>query len=303
MKKRGFIVVLVLLLGSSALVSLGKMDQKTDLSAVLEMWGDALRDTDRMTLEVTRVSDAREVQFGNELRLRLPADDPTWTPYVNDVGQALVPNVRRKGITYQFHVIEGPQVNAFAIPGGHVFVFTGLLGFIKSEAELATILGHEITHIDQRHCIERFQYELAARKIGLEAVGQAAEMARLPLTIGYQKNQELEADAGGTRLSIQAGYDPTVAPVLFSRMQAAFEGPQRARASTPQEEVLRTAMQGLGDYFRSHPSSQERTTRLEEQIAGDRRSLAGRKVYVGVSNYERRVSRTKHEDPAELRTM
>ena len=130
MKKPGFIIVLALLLGGGALVTLGKMDQKTDLSAVLEMWGDALRDTDRVTLEATRVSDAKEMRFGNELRQRLPADDPTWTPYVNAVGQTLVPNVRRQGITYQFHAIDSPEVNAFAIPGGHVFIFTGLLRFM-----------------------------------------------------------------------------------------------------------------------------------------------------------------------------
>src|SRR5438309_1550737 len=87
--------------------------------------------------------------FGQEMRLRLPSDDPTWTPYVNAVGQSLVPNVRRTGIAYQFHAIDSPEVNAFAVPGGQVFVFTGMLRFLKSEAELAAILGHEISHVDQ----------------------------------------------------------------------------------------------------------------------------------------------------------
>ncbi len=293
--------MLAVLAGSGALVTLGKMDQKTDLSAVLEMWGDALRDTDRVTLEATRVSEAREMEFGNELRQQLLPDDPTWTQYVEDVGQTLAPNVRRTGIKYHFHVIDSPEVNAFAIPGGHVFVYTGLLGFLKSEAELATILGHEITHIDQRHCIEKFQYELAAKKLGMESAGKLAHLARLAITIGYQKNQELEADAGGTRLSIQAGYDPSVAPMLFSRMQAAFEGPPPGRAATPQEEVLRTAGHGLVDYFRSHPSSAERTVRLDELISRNGRLLAGKKVYIGVSNYQARVSRAQQDNPAESR--
>ena len=204
MKKAGLIVILVLLLGCGALVTLGKMDQKTDLSAVLEMWGDALRDTDQVTLRATRVSDAKEMRFGRELRLRLPPDDPVWTPYVNAVGQTLVPHVRRRGISYQFHAIDSPEVNAFAIPGGQVFVFTGMLRFMKSEAELATILCHEVSHIDLRHSIEKYQYELAARKAGLDGIGQLADHARLPITIGYQKNEEIEADAQGARLSIQA---------------------------------------------------------------------------------------------------
>src|SRR5436190_24113979 len=120
MKKTGLIVVLVLILGCGALVTLGKMDQKTDLSALLELWGDALRDTDQLTLQPTRVSEAKEMRFGEELRLRLPPDDLTWTPYINAVGQTLAANVRRKGITYRFHAIDSGQVNAFAIPGGHV---------------------------------------------------------------------------------------------------------------------------------------------------------------------------------------
>ena len=120
MKKPGLMIVLVLLLGGGALVTLGKMDHKTDLSAVLEMWGDALRDTDEVTLQATRVSDRREMQFGQEIRLRLPSDDPAWTPYVNAVGQTMAPYVRRTGIRYQFHAIDSPEVNAFAVPGGHV---------------------------------------------------------------------------------------------------------------------------------------------------------------------------------------
>ena len=303
MKKPGLIVILVLLLGGGALVTLGKMDQKTDLSAVLEMWGDALRDTDQVTLKATRVSDRKEMEFGQEIRLRLPSDDPTWTPYVNAVGQTLTPHVRRTGITYQFHVIDSPEVNAFAVPGGHVFVFTGMLRFLKSEAELAAILGHEISHIDLRHCIERYQYELAARKLGLDGIGQIADRARFPITIAYQKNQEIEADAQGARLSIQAGYDPSVAPVLFGRMQAAFEGPPPDRAATPQGELVHTLARGLIDYFHSHPSSQDRMTRLNDLIADNRRSLKGKTVYVGVSNYQQRVPRTQHDDPGERRVL
>jgi predicted Zn-dependent protease len=184
-----------------------------------------------------------------------------------------------------------------------VFIFTGLLRFLASEAELATILGHEVAHIDQRHCIERYQYELAARKIQLDGIGQLADHARLPIAIAYQKNQEIEADGQGARMSIQAGYDPSVAPVLFSRMQTAFGGPPRTRAATPQGELLGTLLRGLGDYFQSHPSSQERSERLGELVTRNRRMLAGRSVYVGVSNYQQRVPRTRVDDPNEHRTL
>jgi predicted Zn-dependent protease len=303
MKKAGLIGILVLLVGGGVLVTLGVMDPKTDLSSVLEMWGDELRDADQATLQVTRVSDAKEIQFGQEIRGHLPPDDPTWTPYVDAVGQSLVANVRRPGIRYQFHALASPQINAFAIPGGHVFVFTGMLSFLKSEAELAAILGHEISHVDLRHCIGRYQYELAARKIGLEGIGQVADLARLPITIGYQKNEELEADAQGLRLSIQAGYDPTAAAAVFSRMQAAFEGQSPGRAQTPEEELAKTLSSAMIDYFRSHPSSQARVQRLNELVASNQNRLRGKTVYVGVANYLQRTTMQQQHIAREERTF
>jgi len=303
MKKPGLIVMLLLLAGGGALVSLGKMDQKTDLSAILELWGDALRDGDRLTLEATRVSDPREMRFGAEMRAQLPPDDPVWTPYVNAVGQTLAPNVRRHGIAYQFHAIDQPQLNAFAVPGGHIFIFTGMLQFLNSEAELAAILGHEISHVDQRHCIARYQYELAARKVSLDAIGQLADRARLPIIIGYSKNEELEADAQGARMSIQSGYDPTVLPVLFGRMQKALGETAPARARTPQGELAGTLAHGLMDYFRSHPKSQERMARLDDLIAVNHSHLKGKTYYVGVSNYQRKIARVQQEFAGEGRSF
>ena len=300
MKKPALILILALLAGGGALVTLGKMDQKTDLSAVLELWGDALRDGDRLTLEATRVSDAREIRFGNEVRAQLPPDEPGWTPYVSAVGRTVAANVRRTGITYQFHAIDQPDVNAFAVPGGHIFVFTGMLQFLQSEAELAAILGHEISHVDQRHCIAKYQYQLAARKVGLDGMGHLADRARLPLTIAYSKNEELEADAQGVRLSIQAGYDPHAAPAVFGRMQTAFDGQAADRARTPQAVVVRTLAYGLVDYFRSHPSSEQRMARLEDLIGANHALLRGRRFYEGRSNYRNRISRAQHEDPPEF---
>lgn len=299
MKKPALIVVLILLIGGGALVTLGKVDQKTDLSAVMEVWGDVLRDADQTALKATRVSDEKEMWFGRQIREHLPPDDAELTPYVDAVGRTLLPYVRRPGIHYQFHVIDGGEINAFAIPGGHVFVFTGMMNFLKSEAELAVILGHEISHVDLRHAIERYQYELAARKIGLDGVGQIADIAHLPIRIGYQKYQELEADQQGTRLSIQAGYDPTVAPVLFSRMQQ----PVQYRFTTPQREVAGTLANAVADYFRSHPQSGERTARLDELITRNRGYLKGKTLYVGVTNFQQRVPRTLREFPNEARAF
>jgi hypothetical protein len=86
-------------------------------------------------------------------------------------------------------------------------------------------------------------------------------------------------------------------------MQAAFEGPPPDRAATPQGELLRTLARGLIDYFHSHPSSRDRMARLDDLIASNRRSLQGKTVYVGVSNYQQRVPRTQRDDPNEHRVF
>ena len=99
-----------------------------------------------------------------------------------------------------------------------------MLQFLKSEAELAAILGHEISHVDQRHCIEKYQYELAARKVGLDGIGQIADGRGCPLSSAIRRMKR-SGRVQGARMSIQAGYDPSVAPVLFSRMQDGLRGP------------------------------------------------------------------------------
>ena len=302
---RGVAVVLALLVAGGTAAALGEVDEGVDFSAALETWGDVLRDADQLGLKLTRVSDAEEMVLGEALV------DP-WRPavaahpteeYVAAVGQALVRRVRRPGVRYVFHVVDSPAVNAFALPGGQVFVTTGMLGFLESEAELAAVLGHEIAHVDLRHCVERFQYELALARVGLRDVGRYAEVFRRLAASGYSKYHELEADAQGLRLAIEAGYDPTAGAAVFERLGRQRGEPATVRPGTPVGELGQAVASGLGSYFRSHPPSAERARRLERLVARNQRILAGRPVYVGVENLQRRVPRTVEELPAERRTL
>ena len=106
------------------------------------------------------------------------------------------------------------MVNAFALPGGHVFVGAGLLELMDSEDQLAAVLGHEIEHIDHYHCAERIQKERALRRLPL------GDLVSLPIAVfeaGYSKDQELEADREGTRLSVESGYSATGAIRMFAK--------------------------------------------------------------------------------------
>jgi predicted Zn-dependent protease len=161
------------------------------------------------------------------------------------------------------------MVNAFALPGGHVYVGGGLLALMDSEDELAAVLGHEIEHIDHYHCAERAQREEALRHIPLGG------LVAIPIVVfeaGYSKDQELEADREGTRLAVEAGYSANGAIRMFEafdRLYQQYRSSEQARAKTPQEEVSRVTLETLEGYFRSHPLPSERIAQIQKLIASE----------------------------------
>ena len=304
MSRNPFYALLALMIACGVAASLGDADPSVSLDSAREIWADVLRDADEFGLHATRVSADKEMRLGGEIAERAGVwgnEDPEAARYVAAVGGALLPNLNRTAIRYQFHVIQSPEINAFALPGGHVFVLTGLLDFLQSEAELAAVVGHEMSHVDLRHCIERYQYELALRKLQVAPVGEMVSIAHQLVAVGYGQDQELEADASGERLAIEAGYDPDAAAAVFTRMKAKFGEPDRARATTPVGEAGQAVGEAIGSYFRSHPPSAERARRLTEMVERNRRELRGRVVYRGVENYRKRIPRSVEQFDAELR--
>ncbi len=149
--------------------------------------------------------------------------------YVNKVGRTVAAQSERKDLTWHFGVIQSPDVNAFAAPGGYVFVTKGLYQTLNSEAELAGVLAHEIAHVTKGHHLALLKKssminlgKLAAeKKIGDSnnkiidgLVGNGAEiMAR-----SLDKNSELEADTMGVVLAARAGYDPYALPIVLQQI-------------------------------------------------------------------------------------
>jgi len=296
-----FFTVLILLLACATLATRGTPDPDVSLASVVDLWKDTLRDTDQIGMKFTRASDAEESKLGEELArgFTTSASDPA-AAYVTQVAQPLLAHVRRHGIHYQFHIVDSPEVNAFALPGGQIFVMRGMLEFVNSEAELAAVLGHEISHVDLRHCIEHYQYELKLRKAGMAETGWMVEMAHRLATFGFSSDQEAEADAQGVRLSIESEYDPNAGAALFLRMMAHYHEPGRQQATTPAGEASQAVNEGLGAFFRSHPPSDERSRRMHDQVEQNRSTLAGRSFYIGKRNLEERKARSAREYPDEF---
>jgi len=306
MPRTRFFVVLTLLIAGAALATRGSSDPVVSLESLTALWSDTLRDTDQIGMKVTRVSDAEEMRIGAELSRGVAdfgPEDPAAQNYVNAVGQIVVPHVSRRGIRYQFHVVDTAAINAFSLPGGQIFITTGMLNFIQSEAELAAILGHEISHVDLRHCIERFQYEAKLKKAGMPEAGQVVELAHHLATFSFAQYQESDADAQGERMSIESGYDPTAAATLFRRMQAHLGERSLTPATTPAGEVTQSVGDALVSFFRTHPRSEERARDLDAIIARQRSNLRGKSFYVGRRNLIEREARPVREYPGEYRRL
>ncbi len=142
-------------------------------------------------------------------------DDPELAAYVQSIGDFLVKTSETPNESFTFTVLDTPMVNAFALPGGYVYVTRGLMALARDEAELAGVIGHEIGHVTARHAAERYGQAVAATAanlgVGLLLGGQAAQATGLisQLTLkSYSRDQEFEADTLGVRYMSRAGYRP-----------------------------------------------------------------------------------------------
>jgi predicted Zn-dependent protease len=265
----------IVLLGVASVVvsERRKVDVPASPAALLYLIADTEQELTRMPVSFTRMSDAEEIRIGNELaQFYASGEERAKTPeaaivehYLTRVGAQVARDAHRK-LPYKFHYIPDSYfINAFALPGGHVYVGGGLLELMDSEDELAAVIGHEIEHIDHYHCAERVQREQALRKIPLGG------LVALPIEVfeaGYSKDQELEADREGTRLAVEAGYSASGAIRMFETFGRLYEEYQ-TRAKTPQEELSRVAQQTLEGYFRSHPLPSERIAQVRTLIASE----------------------------------
>jgi predicted Zn-dependent protease len=251
-----------------------KLDVPASPAPILYFIADTEKELTRLPVNFTRMSDEEEIRAGDELakayvyNTQSTAANPDVAiieRYLTRVGSQVAANAHRK-LPYKFHYIPEPGfVNAFALPGGHVYVGKGLLQLMDSEDELAAVLGHEVEHIDHFHCAERLQREEALRRIPLAA------LMSLPVAIfqaGYSKDQELEADREGTTLAVAAGYSANGAVRMFETFARLLQESQN-KAKTPQNEAARVAAETIEGYFRSHPLPSERIAQINKLIASN----------------------------------
>lgn len=209
-------------------------------------------------------STSEEVQLGRALDKEIHRqydiiEDAKVDSFLAVRGRKLVEASKRRDIEYHFALVNDEVVNAFAIPGGYCYVNLGLFRQSESEAELISVLAHEINHVVHRHSMKRMtQMQLAglATDLLLGDAGTAANtVASLFTTMGllnYSREAEREADRDGLYTMYGAGYDPQGMVDMFEKLKAAREGPEPG---------------GWQNLFSTHPMTEERIDNAKKLIA------------------------------------
>lgn len=205
-----------------------------------------------------RISRSEEIRLGQEAAARVERQYRTRTDSrVNRIGQAVAARSRTPSLPYRFRVIEQNEPNAFALPGGPVYVTEGLLRMVgNDDAQLAGVLGHEIAHITERHSIRQLERQnLIGAAIGILTEGRTGQLAGILASLeslSYSRDQERDADTKGARYARAASYDP-MGLVRFLEQLARME---RGGSTL--------------SFLRTHPGSEARADRLRGQLQGRR---------------------------------
>lgn len=194
-------------------------------------------------------------------------EDQGLQAYLQQVGQRVTQKTERPDVRYSFYLLDTPMVNAFALPGGYIYMTRGLMALANSEAELASVLAHETGHVTARHSAERYSRGVVtllgaavlSTAIGDSNVSDALGLGTDLYMKSYSRGQENEADMLGTRYLSRAGYDARAMADFLRNMQA--EGVLEARLQGQDDAG------GVADYMSTHPATQERVTRSVAEAA------------------------------------
>ncbi len=205
-----------------------------------------------------------EVQMGLETDVGIrgeypPVTDAALANYVQGVGEAIAPYSDRKDVKYSFTVLQSDIVNAFAAPGGYIYVTTGLLAAMENEAELACVLSHEMGHVTGRHSVRAMQntlgIQIAAQLLlgdkNAEAWGQVAGAGAGLFMMKNSRSDEFQADQFGVKYAVAAGYDPNGMITFFEKLVAMHGG----------------GADGFQGWFSTHPNTNDRIAATRAEIA------------------------------------
>lgn len=219
------------------------------------------------TLTGCAISQQQEVQLGNDYASQIATQLPIMrdaqvTQYINALGNSLARQTDNRGLTWHFNVVDSKEVNAFAVPGGWIYVNRGLIERAQNMSQLAGVLAHEIGHVTRRHSVEQMQQAQGANagvavlctltKVCESGATQAAiNVGGSALFAKFSRSDESEADAEAVKTTIKAGIDPRGIPEMFQILL-------NERQNDPGS---------LDAFFATHPMEEDRIVATQALIA------------------------------------
>ncbi|MEJ2085486.1 MAG: M48 family metalloprotease [Acidobacteriota bacterium] len=227
--------------------------------------------------QIMLISEQQEIELGQREDENTVAqfglyDSPQLQDYVEEIGLALAGASERPNLPWSFKVLDDPVVNAMALPGGYVYLTRGILTHLNSEAELATVLGHEIGHVTARHSANQMsKAQLAGLGLGIgmmvdpgvAGLSEIAQMGTQVLFLKFSRDDERQADELGLRYLIKDSYDPRESPQVFDMLR-------RVSAQSQQG--------GVPGWMSTHPDPENRSTRMRQLISSDGSNFADSRV-------------------------
>jgi len=232
------------------------------------------------------ISESHEIAMGREYDQEVAASiglyaDSALQRYIQQFGARLAATSERPNLPWTFHVVDDPVVNAFALPGGYIYVTRGILAHLNSEAELAGVVGHEIGHVTARHSVSQMskqqlaQLGLAVGTIASPELGRYAGLAGQALGVlflKYSRDNESQADDLGLRYMRRVNYDPREMPHVFELLTRVSQAQGGGR---------------VPEWLATHPDPENRRGRIEQEIAALPQNFSG--AAVNRDDYLRRL--------------
>ena len=232
--------------------------------------------------EISFMSEAQEISVGRELDAQVRQEmglyeDNELQRYVQELGMQLARRSQRPNLPWSFAVLDSPAVNAFALPGGYIYITRGILPYLDNEAQLVGVLGHEIGHVTARHSAQQYTRGMGASLgvlVGsifvpqIRPFGDLAQSGIGVLFLKFGRDDELQADALGAEYAAGGGWDPEEVPAFLTTLARIAETTDR---------------NGVPNWLLTHPQPENRATRVGETVKKLRAPTAAGPVAQGVS--------------------
>ncbi len=290
----GLVLVLGILLVTGLVQKRPKPALDSSLAPAYRLLGKPVKHLNRALTRVLPVGDLDEKAYGEAVAMRyehLGNENIRESKYLNSIIHHFE-IYKQKPFRYRVFVLEYDYPNAFAAPGGVIMVTRGLLNIMKTEGEIASILAHEMGHIERSHCLDAVRFKLLSKKMGGGNLGDLADaMVGLLLRHSFSKTQEGEADDYAYAMILQTDYDPRSVGDAFQRFLTYSR--EMGRRERSKANILR-------DYFLTHPPMELRAARFGEKAKAWWEKHHGTAKYRGCSNLKDLESLfMDHDNPEE----